>query len=259
MATRRSNKRRRRNRGRFGLLYKLFSLLIILVVTAAGCAVFFRVETVTVAGEQRYTSEDVIKASGIEQGDNLFLLNRPGIARRIQVSLPYVEQVSIQRVLPDGVLISVTECLPAAVVQGEDRQSWWIINTGGKILEQTASGDVQGAARISGITAFAPAAGTRLAAGDENAGRLERLLELMGALERQEMMDKVRSISLEDDSEILVNYDNWIVLEIDTSSDFQEEAAMLKIIIDSGDIQTNERGTLVKTQSGWYSFIPSDN
>ena len=41
MAARRSNKRKRRNRGRFGILYQFLSLVIILVVIAAGCVVFF--------------------------------------------------------------------------------------------------------------------------------------------------------------------------------------------------------------------------
>ena len=40
MAARRSNKRKRRNRGRFGILYQFLSLVIILVVIAAGCVVF---------------------------------------------------------------------------------------------------------------------------------------------------------------------------------------------------------------------------
>ena len=56
MASRRSNKRKQRNRGRFGFLYKLLSLIIILVVIAAGCVVFFRVEEITVTGVSRYTA-----------------------------------------------------------------------------------------------------------------------------------------------------------------------------------------------------------
>ena len=36
MASRRSNKRKQRDRGRFGALYKIFSLIIILVVKPTG-------------------------------------------------------------------------------------------------------------------------------------------------------------------------------------------------------------------------------
>ena len=138
MAARRSNKRKRRNRGRFGILYQFLSLVIILVVIAAGCVVFFRVDEVTVDGESKYTAEEIIAASGIEQGDNLFLISPVQTGRKIASVLPYVDNVNVRRALPDGVVITVTECMPAAVIQGNG--SWWIIDAKGKVLEQTASG-----------------------------------------------------------------------------------------------------------------------
>ena len=150
MAARRSNKRKRRNRGRFGILYQFLSLVIILVVIAAGCVVFFRVDEVTVDGESKYTAEEIIAASGIEQGDNLFLISPVQTGRKIASVLPYVDNVNVRRALPDGVVITVTECMPAAVIQGNG--SWWIIDAKGKVLEQTASGT--GAAVVSGLTAL---------------------------------------------------------------------------------------------------------
>ena len=148
MAARRSNKRKRRNRGRFGILYQFLSLVIILVVIAAGCVVFFRVDEVTVDGESKYTAEEIIAASGIEQGDNLFLISPVQTGRKIASVLPYVDNVNVRRALPDGVVITVTECMPAAVIQGNG--NWWIIDAKGKVLEQTASGT--GAAVVSGLT-----------------------------------------------------------------------------------------------------------
>ena len=49
MAARR-NKRKRRNRGRFGFLYKVLSAAVIVAAIVAGCAVFFRVENIEVSG-----------------------------------------------------------------------------------------------------------------------------------------------------------------------------------------------------------------
>ena len=118
MASRRSNKRKRRDRGRFGSLYKLLSLIIILVVVAAGSAVFFRVEEITVEGEGRYTADEIIAASGVEQGDDLFLIDRAGTAQKIYTALPYVESVSIHRSLPDGLVIQGSAQLPGGEVSG---------------------------------------------------------------------------------------------------------------------------------------------
>ena len=47
MARRSHNKTRRRNRGRFGLLFKLLCLVALVVALTAGVTVFFRVEAVT--------------------------------------------------------------------------------------------------------------------------------------------------------------------------------------------------------------------
>ena len=83
MAARKDRNRRRRRRGRFGFLYKLLSFLIIFAAILAGCVAFFRVNQVAVTGNSRYSDQEVIAASGVELGDNLFLVNRPQTAQRI--------------------------------------------------------------------------------------------------------------------------------------------------------------------------------
>ena len=77
MARRRHSNRRRR-RGNFGFLYKLLSVLVICAAVVMALTLFFRVDTIEVTGTERYTEKDVIEASGIQLGDNLFLLNTPG-------------------------------------------------------------------------------------------------------------------------------------------------------------------------------------
>ena len=65
-----------------------------------------------VTGTERYTEKDVIEASGIQRGDNLFLLNKYEAARSIAEQLPYIdiEDIRIRRELPDTLLIDVAEC-----------------------------------------------------------------------------------------------------------------------------------------------------
>ena len=96
MAARRSRKTRRRDRGRFGGLYKLLSVVLILAASLAGCVVFFRVDTVLVEGNGRYTDEEIIAASQVQRGDNLFTLNKSAMLSRILTRLPYVDDLSIQ-------------------------------------------------------------------------------------------------------------------------------------------------------------------
>ena len=86
MARNRSTNRRRR-RGRFSFL----CILLIAGAVVAALTVFFKVQSITVSGNARYTSEEVVAASGIEIEDNLFLLNKYSAAQAIFEKLPYVE------------------------------------------------------------------------------------------------------------------------------------------------------------------------
>ena len=66
MARRRKSNRRRR--GSFGFLYKLLSVLVICGAIVAAMTLFFRVDTVVITGQQRYTEEEIREASGIAEG-----------------------------------------------------------------------------------------------------------------------------------------------------------------------------------------------
>ena len=135
MARRRHSNHRRR-RGNFGFLYKLLSVLVICGAVVAALTLFFRVDTIRVTGNDRYTEDEVIQASGIQLGDNLFLLNKYEAARSIAEKLPYIdiEDIWIRRELPDTLLIDVAECgTPLAVIQDG---SAWLVSPKGKIVEQ---------------------------------------------------------------------------------------------------------------------------
>ena len=134
MAARKKRNRHRRRRGRFGFLYPLLSFLIIFAAILAGSVAFFRVNQVTVVGNSRYTAEEVAEASGVQIGDNLCLINKPKTAQSILRRLPYVEKVSPVRRLPDTLELRITETSAVAAVQAEE--SWWLLDAGGKLLEQ---------------------------------------------------------------------------------------------------------------------------
>ena len=111
-------------------------LLIMLAVVAAvvfGVAIFFKIHTVEVQGNTIYSANEVIAASGIQSGDNLFTLNKEAAAGNIKAGLPYVETVSINRFLPDKVVIEVKES-DAVFAVTSDTNTTWLINSVGKAL-----------------------------------------------------------------------------------------------------------------------------
>ena len=109
MSAARNKRRRHGRRGRFGFLYKMLAFVALAAALILGAAVFFRVETIRVEGNVRYQAQQVIQATQVMQGDNLFGLNKNEVARKIRQTLPYVEGVAIRRNLPDTLVIRVEE------------------------------------------------------------------------------------------------------------------------------------------------------
>ena len=147
MSRRSHNKTRRRNRGRFGLLFKLLCLVALVVAMTAGVTVFFRVESVVVTGNQRYTQEEIVAATGIQMGDNLFGLNKNQIDQRLRQSLPYIGDVLIRRSLPSTILITVTEWDAVAQIAAPDQAQ---IAAAQAELAETSGDDGTGGTAASG-------------------------------------------------------------------------------------------------------------
>lgn len=89
-------------------------------------------------GTSRYSQQQVLQASGIRQGGNLFLLNKHQAAASITEQLPYVESVRIRRQLPNALHIEITECAhPLAL---EQDGAVWLLNGSGKLIDKLQPG-----------------------------------------------------------------------------------------------------------------------
>ena len=69
----------------------------------------FRVESITVDGNDKYSADEILAVCGIEQGDLMFSFPSSKVKRQITESLPYVEKVELKREYPSTVHITLTE------------------------------------------------------------------------------------------------------------------------------------------------------
>ena len=254
MARRRKSNRRRR--GQFGVLYKLLSVLVICGAIIAALTLFFRVDTIVVSGQERYTSQEIQDATGIAQGDNLFLLNKYDVAQNIVKALPYVEEIRISRKLPDTLLIEVRECgTPLALVQDG---SAWLISPGGKIVEQKSAAEVGDSGIIDGCKLLAPSVGTPLALATEYADQQTSLLELLAALEDAGMLKQVDAIHLDDAGKVIMDYAGRFTVEMPYNADYAMKLKALRLSLESGKIQDNMTGTFdLMQENGDAYFRPN--
>ncbi len=213
-----TRRRKRRRRGGSGFLYKLLSIFLILCAVVAGSIVFFRVEQVKVVGEVVYSDEQVIAAANIKPGDNLFLIRKMPTGRKIVEQLPYIREVSIHRILPDTVILTVSECAPAAVLPGS-QGGWWIVDRSGKLLEQGGEELTQRYGQVMGLTVLMPEEGGNMAVPVEQSGKLDALKQILGALEDRAMLAQLQTIDLSGEAEIHMEFDGRFSVRLPVYSD----------------------------------------
>lgn len=247
-------RRRRRNsrsrRGRFSLLYRLLTFLVICGAIVGALALFFKVETIEVTGAQRYTREEIVDACGIQTGSNLFLMDKYEAAGRITSQLYYVEQVQITRRLPSTLCIHVTECKSTVVIEHDD--VFWLISGSGKIVDTASEAGDRG--RVTGVALSQPQVGSVIVSQEEDSSACEQLLELLQALRDREMLGDVQEIHMEDPSVVTMQYLNRFTVTLPWGADMEYKMDYLLAVVER--LEDNEKGIINMMQDQKVNFIP---
>ena len=255
MPPRRNPNRRRRRRGGLGRLLRPLSLLLAAVAVVAALTLFFKVEEIQVSGAGRYQAEEIIAASGVKTGDNLILLNRYRIAQRIYTELPYITDVRPKPKFPDTLVIEITETRPVAAIEGGG--AWWLVNSGGKVLEAVDAAGAADYLTVTGVQAQEPQVSGRLELPEESPMSAERLCELLAAMEERSMLSRADSVDLTDPKILVLNYDGRFRVEMyyDANLPFKLDG-LLGVVTDY--LEPNETGTIRMTMSddNQVNYIP---
>ncbi len=247
--------RRRRRRGGLGRLLRPLSVLLTAVAVVAALTMFFKVSTVEVIGSSRYRDGEVAAASGVELGDNLVLLDKYRIAQRIYTELPYVTEARINRKFPSTLVLEVTETTAVASIQGAG--GYWLLSAGEKLLEAVDETGAQDYLRITGLEAVNPAVSARLELPEDSPITLERLGQLLSAMERLEMLGRADGLDLSDRSDLVLGYDGRFQVIISYDADFDYKLLCLLEAVKC--LEPNERGTirLNMKEANKAHFIPA--
>lgn len=211
----RKKQKYRKSRGRLGKIIQFLCIVAVIAALTVGATVFFQVEQIEVSGNHRYTQEEIVAATGIVAGDNLFRMNKFAIQDRVKEEMPYIEDILIRRKLPSTITVVVEEWDAVAQVlpnpgwvapepeeteEGEEvilpvaTQNTWLVSVGGKVLEQAGAEDTR--MKISGLTGLDTRAGVALSVPEEEQTRLEAVIALLGELENREMLDDVSKMNV---------------------------------------------------------------
>lgn len=130
-AMRRKKARRRRIKIAF-----IFFLIITLITLAIMCfTVFFKIKEVKVTGSAIYkdNTQEIIKASGLV-GENLFVASEKKVEDKIRKSMPYVDDVSLERKFPDKVVLTITDAKEKMYFEKDNK--YYIVSENGYVLKE---------------------------------------------------------------------------------------------------------------------------
>ena len=236
-------RKRRRRRGGLARLLRPLSVLLAAVAVVIALTLFFKVGSIEVTGNSRYSAEEIAAATGVEMGDNLILLDRYGIQRKLFVDLPYIKEARIYPIPPSTLSVEVVERTAVAALPGAG--AYWLISRDGKLLEAVDETQAQDYLGIAGLEADAPAAGQELRLAEDSPITLSRLQELLAALEERQILARADSLDMTSDDTLVIYYDGRFRVEMYYSADFDYKLHCLEETVTL--LQPNETGIIRMT------------
>jgi len=231
------------------MIFYVLIVALVLIIGAVVCFGFlFKAETITVVGTySKYTSEQIISAGNIKNGDILIGINSKDTEEKLETSLAYIEDAQIKKKFPSTVLISITEAKPMAVVDTPTIR--YIISDTYKVID-ILSGDVpENLILINGGEVEKGTVGYKIKFKDEEfTSNINRLIK---SLEKNEL--SVRANEMDESGYFKANYDERIIIDFGNLSNIDHKVKMAKKIIDD-EIAVTDKGILYLSQENQSSF-----
>ncbi|MBQ7652902.1 MAG: FtsQ-type POTRA domain-containing protein [Clostridia bacterium] len=160
-----------------GRIIVFIAIIAVIVVFVILNMTVFTVKDVTVLNKVESQSIDkdaIITDSGIDTGDNIFLLSESKISSAIERNNPYVEVLSVERSFPNKVVIHVSMRTPLMSVHIQNSNLYALIDASLKILEivDDHAALYEASTKVNGIEITDPIVGGVLYQSNDVNGRL---------------------------------------------------------------------------------------
>lgn len=262
----RRRKLKRKRNFRIAIVVIGFLLIISMIVSPIIIFAAFRVKTFSIEGKVPYTNEEIIAASGIQQGKSLVFADTEEASANIEKVLPYTDNVVITKKLPSGIIIRL-ESTEKAFATELSNGTFAMLDKNLKVLEY-APEIPEGITLIKGAIPIKSEIGECLAfvnevtKDDEETETGDRtfslILEITKAIAENGMKD-IDLIDISTRSNIHLIYQKRIVLNLGDSSEISSKLSLgQRVIAEEDTISLTQSGTVNLTVAKKAYFNPSD-
>lgn len=186
----------------------------------------FNIRSIYVRGNNHLSSKEILDASGIKKGDNIFSVNTTRAVNNIE-KLSRADKCQIERTLPGKVTLTVTEKTESAYVKVKTGYAG--IDETGRVMVVTKSCEVS-CPLVSGVTASNAEKGSYIKFEDDNAKeKADILITLLSELSVRGMIADVKSINIKDTKNISLTLVTKTVVNLGEDGDENKDTLEYKI------------------------------
>lgn len=231
----------------------MLSVLLAVVVMCVGLvlvfSLFFKINTITISGDKVYSDKMVADKSGIEMGENLFKVNGEKLTEKLSKDLPYIKSVTVERKLPDTIIINVEAAKEVAAIT--TKKGFVLLDETGKVLDKNASILKENVAVINNVKLKEYIEGEKVVLTDEK--KTETLIKLFEAIKNADMQ-LLTEIDLKNVNDIKIKYDDRITFAVGSLTNIETKLARgVAALEKENEINAYSEGTLdLKTEPYVY-------
>ena len=230
----------------------ILTFAIVVIATVFLMSVFLRISDISVVGNEHYTDDEIIKAIDIEQGDNLIFFDRFAAISRVFAKLPYVEEVSVSRQLPDKVVITVQECKALAYIAVGDEN--WTIDHSCKVLGKATDNELGDLIRIEGIDPGTLLIGEKLTTSDGDNTAVTFLSDVLYQVQNRQLTEHIKSMDFSDLIGAKLYYGTRFTIMLGGQSSVNHKFAMLESVLEQ--LKEGDVGVINVSDGTSAHFIP---
>ena len=217
----------KRQKKRRKVIIKIFiALIIIIVLVILSLTVFFKMDKIALKGDSIYSEKEIAEASGIQKGENLFLINKTAAKRNIESKYPDIGDISVSIRLPNQIIIEDKGYSELFALKSEDG---YIIIDKDKILRRRSKSLPDNIVLVKGIEFEESNLYSKISLKNDN--YFDSVISLSSAL-YENGLTKVISISVESLDNIHIMYDNRIDIALGGLTNINEKLQRAKYILE---------------------------
>lgn len=215
-----NKKRKKKNKLRKLLYIILITLAAASVLIVLSLTVLFKIDTITITGNEKYSVSEISAVLPIEKEKNLFLADTDGAAEKLEANLPYIYNADIKRKFPSTIIVNITETQTLYSIKNKDK-TYTLLDDNFKVLEASAAKNPENSIEIKKAALVSANAG--MTAEFSNEQMKKDLSALTLEIKNMNIEDKITSIYSTDINNNYIVYDGRIIYKLGTTENLENK------------------------------------